>query len=361
MKKTLILLGMLALTPQFKAQLLLEALDAPDKQKCTPPVNNFTPSDRCLELVCDRNYGDGDHDFVYCAVQGPNGKKWLNLNLGAEYAKVGSPYFNPQAGPTGFEDWKAFGSLFQDGRKADGHELVTYYHSEAKRDYLATPNLYIEPTDDYWYVDRKYPVTETPQDALNSSKSYVLSEDWMTNREIIANLWQGSMLNNPCPDGYRIMNDTDIKSLLVDNPQIIREDENQGFVTTSIFSNTNYPNLVIMTSPTVILNPNYRNSGKYQQSSAALIDERVNEIGSSALWILLNEDTIERDKYNKGAYYYSHNRSKPYGWQYYAYPPNPIARNSYYGQFDRGVSNTHEYGYSLTGKGISLAIRCVEM
>lgn len=44
------------------AQHLLEALDAPNTNS------------KCIERVKDRNYGDGDHNFIYCAVQGPNGK-----------------------------------------------------------------------------------------------------------------------------------------------------------------------------------------------------------------------------------------------------------------------------------------------
>ncbi|MGP6603953.1 hypothetical protein, partial [Ornithobacterium rhinotracheale] len=55
--------------------------------------------DRCygkttLECV---GYGanEKEHDFVYIPITGPDGKTWLNNNLGAEYARVGSPHFNP--------------------------------------------------------------------------------------------------------------------------------------------------------------------------------------------------------------------------------------------------------------------------
>lgn len=51
MRKTLILLGVLALTPQLKAQLLLEALDAPDFDKCYS-----IPSSHPFHKVTRENY-----------------------------------------------------------------------------------------------------------------------------------------------------------------------------------------------------------------------------------------------------------------------------------------------------------------
>lgn len=335
MKKTLILLGMLALTPQLKAQLLLEALDAPDKQKCTPLVNNFTPSDRCLELVCDKNYGDGDHNFIYCAVQGPNGKKWLNLNLGAEYAKESSPHFNPEAQPTGYDDWKAFGSLFQEGRSADGHELVKYLHKDVDPSF--------SHNDDYWYVERmKTPITESRVDPINSNSSvFVWGGDWMTDRNNIHNLWAGEMINNPCPNGYRIINATDIKSILVkDYTQVVSEPRNR-YATTSMFLNNNYKNLILITAPIVKINDE-SSKGTLQRTWTQR--SSVNRSGTSSLWLSNNMTGF---------------------WQYtkkigFSRLIRGTGKNlHYYDVLDHGMNNNITYWLGLDVLG-SMAVRCVE-
>ena len=79
-----------------------------------------------------------DHQFIYVpvvltynSITNPfyshhNGQVWLNNNLGAEYTRVGSPVFDPGQQAKEHNDYNAFGSLFQWGRPADGHELVTY-------------------------------------------------------------------------------------------------------------------------------------------------------------------------------------------------------------------------------------------
>ena len=73
-----------------------------------------------------------DHQFIYVPVKDPRtdiyygGLIWLNNNLGAEYTRVGSSDFDPGQQAKDHRDYKAFGSLFQFGRPADGHELVTY-------------------------------------------------------------------------------------------------------------------------------------------------------------------------------------------------------------------------------------------
>ncbi|MDY3362568.1 hypothetical protein PG623_00995 [Riemerella anatipestifer] len=90
--------------------------------------------DRCFGETTLQCVGYGsdvrEHDFVYLPIQGPDGKIWLNNNLGAEYTRVGATVFDPtrQAGaldpmtglsltnPTADQikkDWRAYGSLFQ--------------------------------------------------------------------------------------------------------------------------------------------------------------------------------------------------------------------------------------------------------
>ncbi|MDY3315975.1 FISUMP domain-containing protein [Riemerella anatipestifer] len=104
--------------------------------------------------------GKLEHQFIYIPIKGSDGRTWLNNNLGADYANLNSPVFNPLQQATSIRDKNAYGSHFQWGRDADGHELVTYP--------TATTG------------NRVYP---------NISFSY----DFQLN-----------VYTNPCPDGYRV-------------------------------------------------------------------------------------------------------------------------------------------------------------
>lgn len=192
MKKVLfiIVMGGLFTTSHLKSQVVLEALEGGIP---------FTPSEKCLERVYDKHYGDGDHNFIYCAVMGPDGKKWLNLNLGAEYAREGSPHFNPEAIPILYgKDPNAFGSLFQRGRRADGHELVAYSQGGA-----------------YWVADRKYSRTTEKQPILTSNHSYVSNVLWnIPNADPSINPFTWNVQTDPCPIGYRVMEENDVKGLM---------------------------------------------------------------------------------------------------------------------------------------------------
>lgn len=209
------LLGSVLFTSLAQGQVVLEALEG------------FTPSARCLELVKDKHYGDGLHNFIYCAVQGPNGKKWLNLNLGAEYAKESSSHFNPEAVPENNNDWKASGSLFQYGRKADGHELISAYNFE----------------NGAWRVQRKFPTITTPVDAINSSQNYVVNktmETWSNQSfpQLGVN-WETT--TNPCPAGYHVMTDTDFRNLFPNLQSVQKHPVVGGF---NYLHNNAYPDLI---------------------------------------------------------------------------------------------------------------------
>ncbi|MGQ2171207.1 hypothetical protein ACT8PB_11410, partial [Ornithobacterium rhinotracheale] len=86
--------------------------------------------DRCFGKTTLECVGYGanvkEHEFIYVPIEGPDGRTWLNNNLGAEYARVGSQYFNPVQQATSKTDWKAYGSLFQWQRNPDGHELINW-------------------------------------------------------------------------------------------------------------------------------------------------------------------------------------------------------------------------------------------
>ncbi|MGV4545525.1 hypothetical protein, partial [Ornithobacterium rhinotracheale] len=77
--------------------------------------------------------GKLEHQFVYIPITGPDGRTWLNNNLGADYANVNSRHFNPTQQATSKTDYKAYGSLFQWGREANGHELVDWTSSTSGR------------------------------------------------------------------------------------------------------------------------------------------------------------------------------------------------------------------------------------
>ncbi|MGV4434556.1 FISUMP domain-containing protein, partial [Ornithobacterium rhinotracheale] len=77
--------------------------------------------------------GKLEHQFIYIPITGPDGRTWLNNNLGADYANVNSRHFNPTQQATSKTDYKAYGSLFQWGREANGHELVDWTSSTSGR------------------------------------------------------------------------------------------------------------------------------------------------------------------------------------------------------------------------------------
>ena len=92
--------------------------------------------DRRFAIKTKDNGGNDvyDHQFIYVPVILPyitqynnfSQRIWLNNNLGAEYTRVGSSVFDPGQQAKAYNDYNAFGSLWQHGRPADGHELVAY-------------------------------------------------------------------------------------------------------------------------------------------------------------------------------------------------------------------------------------------
>ncbi len=154
-------------------------------QSMIDEVNSFNLPEHA---ILDRSFfkktnGAFEHRFVYLPVTNPNtGRTWLNNNLGAEYANVDSSAYNASYQATTSNDHLAYGSLFQWGRGADGHELINW----------------ISNTDG----EGKYTTTtikfDTPSDSL-----YITADDWRVNRD--DTLWASkSSANNVCPTGYRL-------------------------------------------------------------------------------------------------------------------------------------------------------------
>lgn len=122
--------------------------------------NNYTVILEATGGVPDKMFGEltngrHEHQFIYVPVEVPGDGVWLNNNLGADYANVASPHYSPttQAGgdsdiPNVIKtDYKAYGSFFQWGRDADGHELNNwtssnrYTRKNPTMNYMSSPQL----------------------------------------------------------------------------------------------------------------------------------------------------------------------------------------------------------------------------
>jgi hypothetical protein len=139
----------------------------------------------------DNNGNTNTHKFLYLPVTNPiTGRTWLNNNLGAQYADVDRYNFNPTQQATASNDYKAYGSLFQWGRKADGHELVNWTNGATGNPKQATTNIKSdEPTDVLFIRQGDNPLH--------------VNSDWRRNSN--DTLWANeSGANNVCPTGYRL-------------------------------------------------------------------------------------------------------------------------------------------------------------
>lgn len=176
----------------------------------TYPYNNAgattTYQVRDVAGIPDRMFGKYDigntstyeHNFIYVPVMGEDGKIWLNNNLGADYSNVNSASFNPAQQATAYNDYHAYGSLFQWGRCPDGHELINWSSSTAGvAQYGTTSTL---------------STTDTPTSALFITM-IISPFDWRSSRN--NNLWQGEAgTNNPCPVGFRLATVAEISAMV---------------------------------------------------------------------------------------------------------------------------------------------------
>ncbi|TZF92718.1 hypothetical protein FW781_20215 [Chryseobacterium panacisoli] len=159
------------------------------------PSNNTGASKnydvRILPGIPDKMFGIPDaggsnntHNFLYLPVQAEDGYTWLNNNLGADYANTNGSNFSIAQQATGPKDFRAYGSMFQWGRKPDGHELMIWTASNA-----GTPvNPIVNPA-----------ATDNPTD----SRFIGTGGGWRVTAD--GTLWQnGSTPNNPCPRGFKV-------------------------------------------------------------------------------------------------------------------------------------------------------------
>jgi hypothetical protein len=144
---------------------------------------------RNIAAIPDRNIADANHVMFYMPVLGADGKTWLNNNLGANYANTTNAFFNPALQASSSADVNAYGSIFQWGRGADGHELITRTITVAGTPVNAA-------------------ITGTSSSTTPGSSFLMGSSNWYTGP---ASLWQGvSGTNNPCPIGFRLPTATEL-------------------------------------------------------------------------------------------------------------------------------------------------------
>jgi uncharacterized protein (TIGR02145 family) len=155
---------------------------------------------RVLPVIRDRMFGIADnnedtetHKFLYLPVKNPiTGRTWLNNNLGAEYADTNSDSFSPTQQATASDDYKAYGSLFQWGRKADGHELINWTNgSKGAGKAGETPTNNDAPADTLFITQ------------ITDPYDWRAPYDWRVKRD--DTLWENeASANNVCPVGYRL-------------------------------------------------------------------------------------------------------------------------------------------------------------
>lgn len=151
--------------------------------------NTDTVQLKIVPGIPDKSFGDGDHDFVYLPIQAEDGNLWLTNNLGAEYANINSATFNIGNKATSSNDQNAYGSLFQWGRPADGHELMNYTSSNQ--------GTRVNPTTTSSISNTSTPIHN------NFITNNAVPYDWISPQD--NSLWDGANTpNNPCPDGFRL-------------------------------------------------------------------------------------------------------------------------------------------------------------
>ncbi len=114
---------------------------------------------------------------TYGTVLSSTGACWLDRNLGASQVAISST------------DYLAYGDLFQWGRGADGHQLITWTNSTTGSAVNGTTST--------------LSTSDSPSNTLYIINSSSSPYDWRNPQN--DNLWQGvSGTNNPCPSGFRL-------------------------------------------------------------------------------------------------------------------------------------------------------------
>jgi hypothetical protein len=132
---------------------------------------------------------------TYGIISSPTtGRKWLDRNLGAANA------------PTAYDDWANYGDLFQWGRRADGHQLITRTGPDQLNG--ADVEGTVSPDAPGW-IDSDTP----PHSKFIIVNGSTGNRPWDWRIPQNNNLWQGvNGINNPCPVGWRIPTKTEFEA-----------------------------------------------------------------------------------------------------------------------------------------------------
>lgn len=153
-----------------------------------------------------------EHQFIYLPVTvkiGSYEKVWLTNNLGADYANINSEHFNLMGKKTSEKDGRAYGSLFQWQRKADGHELMKWDEND--------PSAY---TNNNTSVHSSFSTIQANSWYDAGANSVITTSSWgswVNNSLAVAgpfDLWQAGKANNPCPTGFHVPTGTEFQDYL---------------------------------------------------------------------------------------------------------------------------------------------------
>lgn len=193
------------------------------REKFTVRIMSGIP-DRRFAIKTKDNGGNDvyDHQFIYVPVKIPDAgiykndsnlvnKVWLNNNLGAEYTRVGSSVFDPGQQAKDHSDHNAFGSLWQYGRPADGHELVDYTVSPWQFKYgtTTTPTTTYppQPTENKTVVPN---VTTDPNTGVDTTPMWFAGIAKPSGFPITG----GHDNNNVCPYGFIMSSHINISPII---------------------------------------------------------------------------------------------------------------------------------------------------